>query len=56
MNFPIDEVNDITPLETFYARNPEELTDEDLEELVKMHRDERAKLLAKPRRKKAEKK
>jgi len=52
--FPLDEIDDVTPLETFYARNPEELTDEELEALVQMHREERAKrALKKTRSKKA---
>ena len=50
--FPLDEIDDVTPLETFYSRNPEELTDEELEELVKLHRDERAKRTIKKTRKK----
>ena len=41
MTYPLDEVDDVTPLETFYSRNPEELTDEELEALVTMHRNER---------------
>jgi len=52
--FPLDEIDDVTPLETFYSRNPEELTDEELEDLVRLHREEREKrAIKKARSKKA---
>lgn len=38
---PLDEVQDATALQQFYARNPEELSDEDLDALVQVHRAER---------------
>lgn len=47
MTMPLDEVADhINPLETFYARNPEELSDEDLRKIVDLHRAERERMLA----------
>lgn len=52
MKFPLDEIDDVTPLETFYTRNPEELTDDELEALVQMHREERAARAVKKTRKK----
>lgn len=39
---PLDEVQDATALQQFYARNPEELTDEALDALIAVHRAERA--------------
>jgi predicted GIY-YIG superfamily endonuclease len=39
---PLDEVQDATALQQFYARNPEELSDADLDALVEVHRAERA--------------
>lgn len=41
--FPIDEPDDTSPLERFYAREAlEDMTDDELHELVALHREERA--------------
>lgn len=54
--YPIDEPNDTTPLDHFYeAEEPENLTDEQLAELVTIHRREREARIAKHREREARK-
>jgi len=54
-SYPIEEITDVTPLERFYQRNPDELSDADLAEIVELHRAERTKLAEKRTRKAAKK-